>query len=180
MKKQIIESIRILEEGGIILYPTDTIWGLGCDASNWDAIKKIYDIKRRHEAKLFITLVSSPSMLKRYTSFITGIDITSRPTTVIYPKVSGIDKSLLSEDDSAAIRIVQDKFCKKLINRFDKAIVSTSANISGNQHPRRFSDICDTILERSDYIVNLRQNEEMRTPSSIIKIDTSGKIIKIR
>ena len=180
MKKQITESIKTLKEGGVILYPTDTIWGLGCDASNYDAIKKIYDIKKRHESKLFITLVSSQEMLKRYTSFITTMDITSKPTTVIYPQVYGIDKSLLSENNSAGIRIVQDKFCEQLISRFGQAIVSTSANISGNQHPERFSDICDTILQKSDYIVNLRQNEEMRTPSSIIKVDNSGKSIRIR
>lgn len=180
MQAEIIKALKILKEGGIILYPTDTIWGLGCDATNKDAIQKIYKIKKREESKALITLVSDFNMLSQHTNFIPNFNISDRPTTVIYPKVKGLSKNLLPKDGSAAIRIPSDEFCIELIQKFKGAIVSTSANISGEKSPKQFSDISAHIKNNADYIVNLRQDERMETPSVILKIETNGKITKIR
>lgn len=180
MQAEIIKALKILKSGGIILYPTDTIWGLGCDATNQNAIQKIYKIKQREESKALITLVSDINMLYQYTNHIPKFNITDQPTTVIYPNVIGLSNNLLPKDRSAAIRIPSDEFCFELINKFKGAIVSTSANISGEESPKQFSDISNHIKNNADYIVNLRQDERMETPSVILKIETNGKITKIR
>ena len=180
MKKKINKALEVLRNGGIILYPSDTIWGLGCDATNNNAIKKIYAIKKREESKALISLVANKKQLKNITTTIPGIDITSTPTTVIYPSVTNLHPNLLAKDGSAAIRIVLDKFCQQLILKFGKAIVSTSANISGNKSPERFSEISKEIKNNVDYIVNLRQNELMSKSSNIIMINKDRHIIKIR
>ena len=180
MEEEIIQSLKILQSGGVILYPTDTIWGLGCDATNPDAIQKIYNIKQRKESKALITLVSDKKMLKKLTDSVPDTDITSDPTTVIYQNIEGLSDNLLAEDGTAAIRIVQDNFCKQLIERFGKAIVSTSANISGTKSPKQFSDITDDIINNADYIVNLRKKERRENPSKIIKIEKNGSITKLR
>ena len=180
MEKEISNAIEVLKKGGILLYPTDTIWGLGCDATNKEAINKIYKIKQRAESKALISLVSDTKMLKRYTNHVPKTDVTSSPTTVIYQNVEGLSKNLLARDNTAALRIVQDDFCKKLIEQFGKGIVSTSANISGELSPKQFSEISTYIKQNADYIVNLRQEERMEFPSSIIKINENGTITKIR
>ena len=180
MEEEITQSLKILQDGGVILYPTDTIWGLGCDATNPDAIQKIYNIKQRKESKALITLVSDKKMLKKLTDSVPDTDITSDPTTVIYQNIEGLSDNLLAEDGTAAIRIVQDNFCKQLIEIFGKAIVSTSANISGTKSPKQFSDITDDIINNADYIVNLRQNQTRENPSTIIKIEKDGSITKLR
>lgn len=180
MIKEINKAYEVLKDGGVILYPTDTIWGLGCDATNEEAIIKIYKIKKRSNSKALITLVNNMNMLKKITNNIPEIDITSIPTTVIYSNISGISKKLLAKDNSAAIRIANDVFCKKIINKLGKPIVSTSANISNNIHPERFSDINDEIKNNVDYIVNLRMSEKMSVPSKIIRINSKGEIINIR
>ncbi len=180
MDLEIISAIKILNSGGVILYPTDTIWGLGCDATNKKAIERIYNIKKRKENKALITLVADKKMLKKLTNYIPEIDITSSPTSVIYQNVNGLSKNLLARDGSAAIRIVKDDFCKKLIFKFGKAIVSTSANISKSQAPTQFSDISHEIISNIDYIVNLRKKEIRNKPSRIIKIEKNGSITKIR
>ena len=172
MEEEIIQALKILQSGGVILYPTDTIWGLGCDATNMNAIQKIYNIKQRKESNSLITLVSDKKMLKKLTDSVPDTDITSAPTTVIYQNIVELSDNLLAEDWTAAIRIVQDNFCKQLIERFGKAIVSTSANISGTESPKQFSDITDDIIDNADYIVNLRLEERMETASSIIKIES--------
>ena len=171
---------KSLKSGGVILCPTDTIWGLSCDATNQDAIQKIYSIKKRQSSKALITLVTDKKMLKKLTHSIPDIDITSSPTTVIYQEIIGLSDSLLAEDGTAAIRIVQDYFCQQLIERFGKAIVSTSANISGEQIPKQFSDITNDIIDNTDYIVNLRKKERRENPSRIIKIEKNGSITKLR
>ena len=173
-------TLRDLIWGGIILYPTDTIWGIGCDATNEEAIKQIFNIKRREESKALISLVSSKNQLKRIVTEIPKIDITSSPTTVVYPKVNGISKLAISSNGSAAIRITKDSFCKKLINNFRKPIISTSANISGEDYPKTFSEISNDILTKVDYIVKLKQNIKMIRPSKIILIIANGKIKNIR
>lgn len=180
MEEEITLSLKILQDGGVILYPTDTIWGLGCDATNPDAIQKIYNIKQRKESKALITLVSDKKMLKKLTDSVPDTDITSDPTTVIYQNIEGLSDNLLAEDGTAAIRIVQDNFCKKLIEIFGKAIVSTSANISGTKSPKQFSDITDDIINNADYIVNLRKKERRENSSRIIKIEKNGSITKLR
>ena len=180
MEEEITQSLKILQDGGVILYPTDTIWGLGCDATNPDAIQKIYNIKQRKESKALITLVSDKKMLKKLTDSVPDTDITSDPTTVIYQNIEGLSDNLLAEDGTAAIRIVQDNFCKQLIEIFGKAIVSTSANISGTKSPKQFSDITDDIINNADYIVNLRKKERRENSSRIIKIEKNGRITKLR
>ena len=180
MEEEITQSLKILQDGGVILYPTDTIWGLGCDATNPDAIQKIYNIKQRKESKALITLVSDKKMLKKLTDSVPDTDITSDPTTVIYQNVEGLSDNLLAKDGTAAIRIVQDNFCKQLIEIFGKAIVSTSANISGTKSPKQFSDITDDIINNADYIVNLRKKERRENSSRIIKIEKNGSITKLR
>ena len=180
MEEEITQALKILQNGGVILYPTDTIWGLGCDATNPDAIQKIYNIKQRKESKALITLVSDKKMLKKLTDSVPDTDITSDPTTVIYQNIEGLSDNLLAEDGTAAIRIVQDNFCKQLIEIFGKAIVSTSANISGTKSPKQFSDITDDIINNADYIVNLRKKERRENSSKIIKIEKNGSITKLR
>ena len=168
MEEEITQSLKILQDGGVILYPTDTIWGLGCDATNPDAIQKIYNIKQRKESKALITLVSDKKMLKKLTDSVPDTDITSDPTTVIYQNINGLSDNLLAEDGTAAIRIVQDNFCKQLIEIFGKAIVSSSANISGTKSPKQFSDITDDIINNADYIVNLRKKERRENSSRTV------------
>ena len=180
MEEEITQALEVLQDGGVILYPTDTIWGLGCDATNRDAIQKIYNIKQRKESKALITLVSDKKMLKKLTDSVPDTDITSDPTTVIYQNIEGLSDNLLAEDGTAAIRIVQDDFCKQLIEIFGKAIVSTSANISGTKSPKQFSDITDDIINNADYIVNLRKKERRENSSRIIKIEKNGSITKLR
>ena len=180
MEEEIIQSLKILQSGGVLLYPTDTIWGLGCDATNMNAIQRIYTIKQREENKSLITLVSNKKMLKKLTDSVPDTDITSKPTTVIYQNIVGLSDNLLAEDGTAAIRIVQDDFCKQLIERFGKAIVSTSANISGTESPKQFSDITTDIINNADYILNLQQKERRENPSKIIKIEKNGSITKLR
>ena len=180
MESEINNAVKILESGGVILYPTDTIWGLGCDATNKKAIQRIYNIKKRKENKALITLVSDKNMLKEVTNYIPEVDITSYPTTVIYQNINGLSDNLLASDGTAAIRIVQDSFCKNLILKFGKAIVSTSANISKTESPKQFSDISNEIIRNIDYIVNLRKKDIRNNPSRIIKTEKNGRITKIR
>lgn len=180
MRKEINNAISVLNNGGVILYPTDTIWGIGCDATNEEAIARVFQIKKRVNSKALISLVANHEQLKNITGYIPNIDITSKPTTIIYPSVINLNKRILAEDGSAAIRIVQDNFCKQLINKFGKAIVSTSANISGADSPRKFSEITKEIKNKVDYIVDLHHKKLMTNPSRILIIEKDGDITKIR
>ena len=180
MQTELNKAVSTLKEGGIILYPTDTIWGLGCDATNAEAVAKIYLIKKRVDSNALISLVADKNQLQKHTTVSIQQAENSLPTTIIYQQVCGLTSNLLGGNKSAAIRIVQDDFCKQLIQIFGKAIVSTSANISGNQAPKQFSEISDEIKKNVDYIVNLRQNELMSTPSTILMINEDGSIKKIR
>lgn len=180
MQTEINKALATLKAGGIILYPTDTIWGLGCDATNTEAVAKIYLIKKRVDSNALISLVADKNQLQEHTTVSIQQAENCLPTTIIYQQVCGLTSNLLGGNKSAAIRIVQDDFCKQLIQIFGKAIVSTSANISGNQAPKQFSEISDEIKKNVDYIVNLRQNELMSTPSTILMINEDGSIKKIR
>ncbi len=180
MQTEINKALATLKAGGIILYPTDTIWGLGCDATNAEAVAKIYLIKKRVDSNALISLVADKNQLQEHTTVSIQQAENCLPTTIIYQQVCGLTSNLLGGNKSAAIRIVQDDFCKQLIQIFGKAIVSTSANISGNQAPKQFSEISDEIKKNVDYIVNLRQNELRSTPSTILMINEDGSIKKIR
>lgn len=177
-------TISVLKQQKIILYPTDTVWGIGCDATSEKAVEKIYKLKNREESKALIILVSSLNMLKKYVSVpkkaleILKVDI--KPTTIIYKNPVGLAENLINkEDNSLAIRIVQDDFCRKLIKQFKKPIVSTSANVSGNPTPKSFSEIEIAILKGVDYVVNLRTEEIATKSSTILKIE-GNKVITIR
>lgn len=181
MKIQLQETINYLIDGKTILYPTDTVWGIGCDATNFEAVSKIYELKNRVESKSLIVLVSSVNMLKKYVSVpgkaLTILKSADKPTTIIYQNPKGFAKNTIASDQTIAIRIVQDDFCRKLIKRFGKPIVSTSANVSEEPTPKSFSEISKPILDGVDYIVNLHQNKVNTKSSTILKID--GNTIQV-
>ena len=184
MKEEIKNCVKVLTNGGIILYPTDTIWGIGCDATNEEAVKKIYELKKRSKSKALIILISEYANIYKLLDQLSpnAYDYmnTSEPTTVIFNNVKNISKHAIAKDGSAAIRLANDIFCKKIINKLGKPIISTSANVSGEKNPKSFAEINEDLKKNVDYIVNLRQEEIMETPSSIIKIYYDGKIEKIR
>lgn len=184
MIKEIKKAVNILNSGGVILYPTDTVWGLGCDATNSKAIKKIFKIKNRKSEKKLICLMQDIKMLKKHIlnipkeaeSLING----TIPTTIIYNDPKNISKILIPKDNTLAVRIPEHEFCNKLLSNFGKPIVSTSANISGNETPSSFSEITNSILEGVDHIVNLQKEKKLTMPSKIYKIESTGKIVTIR
>ncbi|MGV6862696.1 MAG: L-threonylcarbamoyladenylate synthase [Putridiphycobacter sp.] len=185
MKTQINKALEVLKEGGVILYPTDTIWGLGCDPKNESAIKKIKAIKKRSEGKNFIILVDSERLLNRYVKEIPEvcydlIDYANRPLTIVYPQGQHVSKLVMAEDNSIAIRLTKNEFCKKLIQQFKSGIVSTSANISGQDSPKKFSDIPEDILKQVDYVVDLPLSNPNTEPSQIIKISHKSEVTIIR
>lgn len=178
----VLDTLTKLKEGGIILYPTDTVWGLGCDATNEESVKKIYKLKNRIESKSLIILVSSINMLKKYVSVPTkALEIlkeSKKPTTIIYSNPRNIAFNAISkEDNTVAIRIVQDTFCRKLIKKLGKPIVSTSANVSGAPTPITFSEISQPILEGVDYIVNLHKERKTTKSSTILKIEGNSIVV---
>ena len=180
MEKEIHNALKVLKKGGIILYPTDTIWGIGCDATNIKSVAKIYQIKKRDDSKALISLIANKQQLKIYTKDFPEEAENISPTTIIYKNTKGLAKNLLANNGSAAIRIVKDKFCNDLITQFGKAVVSTSANVSKQTPPKEFSEITKDIIDNVDYVVNLRKNEIMSTPSHILEITSDGSVKKIR
>lgn len=186
MHHEIEEAVKAMENGGLILYPTDTIWGIGCDATNKEAVDKIFHLKQRAESKSLIVLVDGDQKLMRHVPEIPEVawdilEYAERPTTIIYDNPRGLAPNAVAADNSVGIRIVQDEFCQKLIQRFKKPIISTSANISGQPSPAGFKDIDPTILEGVDYVVNLRQNETaVPKPSVIIKLTSDSRVTVIR
>jgi L-threonylcarbamoyladenylate synthase len=179
-------ALSTLKAGGVILYPTDTIWGLGCDASNTEAVEMIYKIKQRDDRKSLIVLVDNVNRIQQYVRSVPEIayellNVTDTPLTIIYPGGKNLAPNLLANDGSIAIRICSDDFGMELIKRFRKPIVSTSANISGETTPSFFHDISQQIKTSVDYIVNYRQDDTTKnSPSPIIKIDSDGTIKIIR
>ena len=178
-------TIKTIEQQGAILYPTDTVWGIGCDATNENAVAKIYKIKNRVASKSLIILVDSLEMLSQYIDDIPKrvqqilIEAT-KPTTIIYKYPKGIAKNCIAEDQTIAIRIVQHNFCKQLIKQFGKPIVSTSANISGEPTPKSFSEISNSILDSVDYVVNLQQEKIATASSRILRITDDNQVEVIR
>jgi L-threonylcarbamoyladenylate synthase len=180
------ECITVLKNGGLILYPTDTIWGIGCDATNEMAVARIYQLKKRADEKSMVILVASEASITKYITqpevkifdYIKGIN---KPTTVIYEGAVGLAKNVIAKDGSAALRIVKDEFCKQLIQHYKKPIVSTSANISGYPPPAIFADIDVAIKNGVDYIVQHRQDDlTPSSPSAIIKWNADGSLTIIR
>ncbi|NND63743.1 MAG: threonylcarbamoyl-AMP synthase [Flavobacteriaceae bacterium] len=185
MIEEINTALTVLKRGGLILYPTDTVWGIGCDSTNEEAIEKVYQLKQRQESKALICLVSDFKMLNQFVEDVPEVayDIlkyAAKPTTIIYDDPIRIAENLIAEDNSLAIRVVQDDFCKKLIRKFRRPIVSTSANISGAKTPNSFKEIAPEILEGVDYVVNLHRNKKGAKPSAIIKLKNDGKVQVIR
>jgi L-threonylcarbamoyladenylate synthase len=186
MNTEINKTLEIVDHGGIILYPTDTIWGIGCDATNAAAIKKIYALKQRDDSKSMIILLAEAKDIFQYVAnphpdivhIIHGFE---RPTTVIYEQAIGLPDNLVSADGSVAIRVTKDPFCKSLIKRMRKPLISTSANISGKPSPQAFGQIDKAIINGVDYVVDHRRTEEGSVPPSrILKILTDGSIQVIR
>lgn len=169
------KCLQVLQNGGIILYPTDTVWGIGCDATNADAVNKIIRLKQRPQHKSFVVLVTEEKDILRYIaspdlSVFDYLQTVKKPTTVIYEHALGIAENVCNDDGSVAIRICKDEFCRHLVKRFRKPIVSTSANLSGKPSAGNFSSIDEVIKQGVDYVVQYRQNEEAQAqPSSIIK-----------
>ena len=185
-KKDLEFSISTLKNGGSILYPTDTVWGIGCDATNEKAVQNIFAVKKRVESKSMIVLLDDEKKLGDYVRNIPGkfpeiIYQSARPLTVIFDDARNIASNLIAMDGSIAIRIVKDKFCKELIRKFGKPIVSTSANISRENTPKFFKDISPAIISSMDYVVKYRQDDENENfPSQIIRFRKNGEMEIIR
>lgn len=182
---EIPHIIEILKEGGTLLYPTDTIWGLGCDARNIDAVKKIFEIKKRDPQKSMIILVESEKRLQDLVEVPEMawqiIDLSEKPVTIIYENPRNLPKELLAEDGSIGIRLVKNDFCKRLITKLNSPLVSTSANFSGDKSPLRFSDIAPEIIDAVDYAVqDFRSEVSKYTGSSVIKIWNDNRIKILR
>jgi L-threonylcarbamoyladenylate synthase len=186
MNEDIKKAFDILVGGGLILYPTDTIWGIGCDATNEDAVRRVYELKKRTDSKALITLLDSPAKLNYYIEDVPDvawdlIELADKPLTIIYDNARNVASNLIAEDGSLAIRITKETFSQGLCNRFRKALVSTSANISGEPAPANFSEIGDEIKNGVDYIVQYRQEDTTKAKASgIIKLGKSGEIKIIR
>ena len=185
MKLELEKSLKVLQQERILVYPTDTVWGIGCDATSTEAVKKVFQIKQREETKSLIILVDEIEMLQHYIpsiskEIITLLSKTTNPTTIIYNNPTGLAKNVVAQDNTVAIRIVQNKFCKQLISAFGKPIVSTSANISGSETPKSFKEIAQPILESVDYVVNLHREERNEKSSTILKVAENGEIIVLR
>lgn len=186
MHDDIKAALEVLQKGGVILYPTDTIWGLGCDACNEEAVKRIYAIKNRIDSKSMLVLMENASLLDRYVDEVPEIafdliEVTDKPLTIIYDGAKNLAKNLVADDGSIGIRITTEAFSSELIRRFKKPIVSTSANISGKPSPACFGEISQEIIDAVDYVVKYRQDDTQKAvPSGIMKLGRGGEIKIIR
>ena len=186
LDNEINNAIAVLKNGGLILYPTDTIWGLGCDATNENAVTRLLELKNRTTEKGFITLLDNEGKLASFVREVPAvaydlIEFSENPLTLILDGAYHLAPSVITTDGAAGFRITKDEFCKRLIWKLRKPIVSTSANISGQPHPQCFSDISPSILNGVDYVVNLRRNEKSTaTPSKVIRLKSNGEIKLLR
>lgn len=189
-EEDIKKAVEVLRKGGVILYPTDTVWGIGCDATNAEAVKRVYEIKQRDDSKAMICLVDSDARLQRYVRNVPEVawqlidslkDGGVKPTTIILDGAINLAENLIADDGSIALRITQEAFSKELCYRFQKALVSTSANISGESAAQNYGDIDPRILEQVDYVCwSRRQEHKPHTPSSIIRLRENGEVTIIR
>ena len=186
MKDEINKALEVLKQGGLILYPTDTIWGIGCDATNAEAVAKVFKLKGRDESKSLILLLDSDHKLPSYVRAVPDlaydlIAYTDKPLTIIYSGAKNIATNAIAEDGSVGIRIVKHAFCQQLIQQFRKPIISTSANISGESAPQLFDDIAEEIRTGVDYVVPLEQDHRTpKSPSTIMKLEEDGRFVFIR
>ena len=185
-EEDIKKAIQCMRKGGVILYPTDTVWGIGCDATNKEAVAKVYSIKQRDDSKALICLVDSEARLQRYFRNVPNVawdllEAAMKPTTVILDDAVNVAENLVAEDGSLAMRITSEPFSKGLCYRFQKPIVSTSANVSGEPAASNYEDISDVILNAVDYVCwSRRQEHKPHTPSSIVKLGRNGEVAVIR
>ena len=186
MKNEVEKALEVVKAGGIILYPTDTIWGIGCDATNEEAVQKVMALKGRSASKSLIVLVDNDTKLASYVREIPDvaydlIEYAENPLTIVYSNAKKLAPSVINEDGSVGIRVVKHNFCQQLIQRFRLPIVSTSANISGEPAPKNFSEVSQEIINGVDYVVNLEQEvSEEKTPSTIMKLSPDGLFTFIR
>lgn len=184
MEEDLKKAVDTLRKGGVILYPTDTIWGIGCDATNSAAVKRVYEIKRRAESKAMLVLADSMATVKRYVDAVPDMaytldEISDKPVTIIYDNAKSLAPELLGENRSVGIRVTREEFSRQLCARFRKPIVSTSANIAGEPSPAFFDKISPAIKEAADYVVGYRQTDRTpHSPSSVIRL-SAGNVIKI-
>lgn len=185
-EEDIKKAVEVMRQGGVILYPTDTIWGIGCDATNSEAVARVYQIKQRDDSKALICLVDSDARLQRYVRQVPDVawdllELAVKPTTVILDGAVNLAPNLIAEDGSIAMRITREEFSRELCYRFQKAIVSTSANISGEPAPQNYRDISPDIINAVDYVCfSRRQEHKPHQPSSIIKLSLNGEVKIIR
>ena len=185
MHPELEKALKVLKRGGLIVYPTDTVWGIGCDATNADAVDRVFALKQRDDSKALICLVSDFRMLEQYISSIPEVayDIlkyADRPTTIVYDQPRHVAENLIAEDDSLGVRITDNEFCRSIIKYLKKPLVSTSANISGQPTPGMFKEIDQAILDGVDYVVNLDRNKKNDRPSSVIRLKNDGTVQVIR
>lgn len=186
MQEDLKKACEVMRAGGVILYPTDTIWGIGCDATNEEAVKRVYEIKQRRDSKSMLVLTDNPAKLQQYIEDVSDIawdliDLAEKPLTIIYDGACNLASNLLAEDGSVGIRVTNEPFSRELCKQFRKPIVSTSANISGMLSPEKFSQIDKKVKEAVDYVVTYRQKDNSKSqPSSIIKLNKNGTIQIIR
>ena len=185
-EKDIKAAIEVMRKGGVILYPTDTVWGIGCDATNPEAVAKVYKIKRREDSKAMICLVDSDARLQRYVRQVPNvawdvIELATKPLTIILDGAVNLAPNLVAEDGSVAMRVTNEPFSKELCYRFQKAIVSTSANFSGEPPASNYCDIDPQLLEAVDYVcTSRRQEKKPHTPSAIIRLKQDGEVMVVR
>ena len=185
-KADIDEACRVMRDGGIILYPTDTLWGIGCDATNEEAVRRVYAIKQREDSKALIVLVDSPAKVNAHVGGMPDvawdlIEMATDPLTIIYDQGRGLAPNLLAEDGSVGIRVTGEAFSRDLCFRFKRPVVSTSANISGHPSPGNFGEIEEELKSKVDYIVKYRQDDRSKSrPSNIIKLGAGGEVKIIR
>lgn len=185
MNQEIINAFEVIKNGGIILYPTDTVWGIGCDATNPEAVAKIYQLKQRTESKSMICLMNGEKMMYNVFKEIPEVawqilDLSEKPTTLILDNPRNVAPNLIAEDQSLGIRLVKEPFCFKLLERMKKPLVSTSANISGQPTPSSFKEISTEIIKGVDYVVNLQHEKIAGKPSTIIKLTNDSQVKVIR
>lgn len=185
MEQELKNSLQVLQAGGLLLYPTDTVWGIGCDATNEDAVEKVYQLKKRHESKALICLVSGYTMLESYVGQVPArvkkiLDSAHKPTTVIYPNPRGVAKNLLAPDGSMAIRISGNPFNRALLDMLGKPLVSTSANISGEPTASTFDEISVAVKSGVDYVVNWHREQGPAEPSSVVLVNKDGSLTYLR
>lgn len=184
--EDISKALTALKNGGIILYPTDTIWGIGCDATNEKAVSRIYSIKKREDSKSMLVLLNNENLLPSYVDVVPElawelIEVSDRPLTIIYPGAKNLAPNLIAKDRSIGIRIVKDEFCELLLQKFRKPIVSSSANFSGKSSPENFSMIDPELINEVDYVVSWRQDDLIKAShSSIIQLEVNGEIKVLR